>query len=136
MLLICECTLFFWLFCPSCRRYQGTAFLLLRGARKKISTGPGTITVPSLSISCSPGPTVSIPGEFRPLFCRRFEQSGIKCRPLLTLWASAAVASRDWTLCFRRLPSLGLGALLKLEGPGRGISLRSIFGQPDWIQRG
>lgn len=40
------------------------------------------------------------------------------------------------TLCFHRLSSLGPGILLKQEGPGRSISLWSIFWKPDWIERG
>lgn len=98
---------FFWLFCPSCRHYQGTAFLLLRAALKKISTDLGTITVPSPLHLLLSGPADSSPGEFNPLFCGRFGQSGIKCRPLLTLWASVAVASGDSDFVFSHTSLLG-----------------------------
>lgn len=110
MLLICECTLFFWLFCPSCRHYQGTAFLLLRAGLKKISTDLGTITVPSSLHLLLSSPADSGPREFNPLFCGRFRQSGIKCRPLLTLWASAAVASGDPDFVFSHTSLLGTWA--------------------------
>lgn len=124
MLLICECTLFFWLFCPSCRRYQGTAFLLLRAAQKKISTDLGTITVPSRLHLLLSQPRSRTPGESSPLFCRRFGQSGIKCRPLLTLWASAAVASGDLDFVFSHTSLSGTRGFAEA---GRSFGLRSIF---------
>lgn len=135
MLLICECTLFFWLFCPSCRQYQGTAFLLLRAALKKISTDLGTITVPSSLHLLLSGPADSGPGEFNPLFCGRFGQSGIKCRPLLTLWALAAVASGDPDFVFSHTSLLGTWAFAEAGRARKRHRPPVLFQKPGWTQR-